>query len=84
MTQLLVKCKNCGVEFLAATQMNEETFEAISIGNTNESCPKCKRTFAYIKTDYYFKESYEGLSQHGMNAQDISLDPINSISTIWH
>jgi hypothetical protein len=55
MTQLLVKCKNCGVELPAATQMNEEAFEAISIGNTNESCPNCKRTFAYIKTDYYFK-----------------------------
>ena len=55
MAQLLMKCKNCGVEFLAATQMNEETFEAISIGNTNESCSKCKRISAYIKTDYYFK-----------------------------
>jgi hypothetical protein len=47
MTQLLVKCKNCGFEFSAATQMNEEAFEAISIGNNNESCPACKRTFEY-------------------------------------
>jgi predicted nucleic-acid-binding Zn-ribbon protein len=44
MTHLLVKCKNCGFEFSAATQMNEEAFEAISIGNNNESCPACKRT----------------------------------------
>jgi hypothetical protein len=55
MTQLLVKCKNCGFEFPAATQMNEEAFEGISIGNNNESCPTCKRTFAYNKSDYYFK-----------------------------
>jgi hypothetical protein len=55
MTQLLVECKNCGVELRAATQMNEEAFEAISVGNTNESCPNCKRTFAYNKSDYYFK-----------------------------
>ena len=57
MTQLLVKCKNCGIEFPAATQMNEEAFEGISIGNNNESCPTCKRTFAYNKSDYYFKEN---------------------------
>jgi hypothetical protein len=55
MAQLLVKCKNCGVEFPAATQMNEEALEVISIENNNESCPKCKRTFAYNKSDYYFK-----------------------------
>jgi ribosomal protein S27AE len=55
MTQLVVKCKNCGVEFLAATQMNEEAFAAIIIENNNESCPKCKRTFAYNKSDYDFK-----------------------------
>jgi len=55
MPQLLVKCKNCGVELRAATQMNEEAFEAISIGNTNESCPNCKRTLEYNKSDYYFK-----------------------------
>ena len=54
MTQLLVKCKNCGVVLIAATQMNEEAFEAISIDNNNESCPKCKRTIAYNKSDYYF------------------------------
>jgi hypothetical protein len=55
MTQLLVKCKNCGVELRAATQMNEEAFEAISFENNNESCPKCKITLAYNKSDYYFK-----------------------------
>jgi hypothetical protein len=55
MTQLMVKCKNCGVELRAATQMNEEAFEAISIGNTNESCPNCKRTLEYNKSYYYFK-----------------------------
>jgi hypothetical protein len=55
MTQLLIKCKNCGVELLAATQMNEEAFEAISIENNDESCPKGKRTFAYNKSDYCFK-----------------------------
>jgi uncharacterized protein (UPF0212 family) len=27
--------------------MNEEALEVISIENNNESCPKCKRTFAY-------------------------------------
>ena len=54
MTQLLVKCKNCGIEFPAATQMNEE---AISIGDNNESCPTCKNTFAYNKSDYHFKEN---------------------------
>ena len=31
MPQLLVKCKNCGVEFPAATQMNEEALEVITI-----------------------------------------------------
>jgi hypothetical protein len=31
MTQLLIKCKNCGFEFPAATQMNEEAFAAIII-----------------------------------------------------
>ena len=55
MTQLLVKCKNCGFEFPAATQMNEVAFEAISIGNNDERCPKCKRTSVYNKSDYYFK-----------------------------
>ena len=55
MPQLLVKCKNCGVELRAATQMNEEAFEAISFENNNESCSRCKRTFAYNKSDYYFK-----------------------------
>ena len=69
MTQLLVKCKNCGVEFLAATQMNEEAFEAISIGNTNESCPNCKRTFAYIKTDYYFKQSLTRIQLKGSDLE---------------
>jgi hypothetical protein len=54
MTQLLVKCKNCGIEFPEATQMNE-AFEAVSIGNNNESCPTCKSTFAHNKSDYYFK-----------------------------
>jgi hypothetical protein len=49
MTQLVVKCKNCGVEFLAATQMNEEAFEAISFENNNE------RISAYNKSDYYFR-----------------------------
>jgi hypothetical protein len=55
MTQLMVKCKNCGVEFLAATQMNEEAFEAISFENNNESCSRCKITSAFNKSDYYFK-----------------------------
>jgi hypothetical protein len=55
MTQLLVKCKNCGVELLAATQMNEDALMAISIENNNETCPKCQRTIAYNKSDYYFK-----------------------------
>jgi hypothetical protein len=55
MTQLLVKCKNCGVELCAATQMNEEAFEAISFENNNESCSRCKITSAYNKSDYYFK-----------------------------
>jgi hypothetical protein len=36
MTQLMIKCKNCGFEFLAATQMNEEAFIAINIENNNE------------------------------------------------
>jgi hypothetical protein len=55
MTQLLVGCKNCGVELLATTQMNEEAFEALSIENNIESCTQCKRTFAYNKSDYFFK-----------------------------
>ena len=55
MTQLMIKCKNCGFEFPAATQMNEEALTAINIENNNESCPKCKRTSAYNKSDYYFK-----------------------------
>ena len=55
MTQLVVKCKNCGFEFPAATQMNEEALMAINIENNNESCPKCKRISAYTKSDYYFK-----------------------------
>ncbi len=55
MTQLIVKCKNCGFEFPAATQMNEVAFEVISIGNNDERCPKCKRTSVYNKSDYYFK-----------------------------
>ena len=53
--QVIVKCKNCGFEFPAATQMNEEALTAINIENNNESCPKCKRTSAYNKSDYYFK-----------------------------
>ena len=60
MTQLLIKYKNCGVEFLATTQMNEEAFEAISFENNNESCSRCKIISAYNKSDYYFKESGEG------------------------
>jgi uncharacterized protein (UPF0212 family) len=44
MTQLMIKCKNCGFEFPAATQMNEEALMAINIENNNESCPKCKRS----------------------------------------
>ena len=55
MTQLIVKCKNCGFEFPVATQMNEEALMAINIENNNESCPKCERTSAYNKSDYYFK-----------------------------
>ncbi len=55
MTQLMIKCKNCGFEFLAATQMNEEAFIAINIENNNENCPKCKRTSTNNKSDYYFK-----------------------------
>ncbi|MFY9794726.1 MAG: hypothetical protein WB988_09570 [Candidatus Nitrosopolaris sp.] len=55
MTQLIVNCKNCRFELPSATQMNEEAFEAINIEKNNESCPKCKRTFAYNKSDYYFK-----------------------------
>jgi hypothetical protein len=60
MVQLLVKCKNCGFELTATTQMNEEAFEAISINNSNETCPECERTFAYNKSDYYFRESHKG------------------------
>ncbi len=60
MTRLMVKCKNCGFELPAATQMNEEAFIATNIENNNESCHKCKKTFAYNKSDYYFKESGEG------------------------
>jgi hypothetical protein len=56
----MIKCKNCGFELPAATQMNEEAFMAINIENNNESCHKCNRTFAYNKADYYFKESGEG------------------------
>ena len=56
----MLKCKNCGFELPAATQMNEEAFIAINIENNNESCHKCKKTFAYNKSDYYFKESGEG------------------------
>jgi predicted RNA-binding Zn-ribbon protein involved in translation (DUF1610 family) len=56
----MVKCKNCGFELPAATQMNEEAFMAINIENNNESCHKCKRTLTYNKSDYYFKESGEG------------------------
>jgi len=59
MTRLMVKCKNCGFELPAATQMNEEAFIATNIENNNESCYKCKKTFAYNKSDYYFKESGE-------------------------
>ena len=55
----MVKCKNCGFELPAATQMNEEAFIATNIENNNESCHKCKKTFAYNKSDYYFKESGE-------------------------
>jgi hypothetical protein len=55
MAQLIVKCKNCRFELPASTQMNAEAFEAISTEKKNESCPKCKRTFAYDKSDYYFK-----------------------------
>jgi rubredoxin len=55
MTQLRVKCKNCGFEFPADTQMNEVAFEAISIGNNDETCPECKRISVYNKSDYYFK-----------------------------
>jgi uncharacterized protein (UPF0212 family) len=40
----MIKCKNCGFEFPAATQMNEEALMAINIENNNESCPKCKRS----------------------------------------
>jgi hypothetical protein len=57
MTHLMIKCRNCGFEFPAPTQMNEEALMAINIENNNESCPKCKRTSAYNKSDYYFKES---------------------------
>jgi hypothetical protein len=60
MTRLMIKCKNCGFELPAATQMNEEAFMAINIENNNESCHKCNRTFAYNKSDYYFEESGEG------------------------
>ena len=59
MTRLMVKCKNCGFELPAATQMNEEAFISTNIENNNESCYKCKKTFAYNKSDYYFKESGE-------------------------
>ncbi|MDQ6667359.1 MAG: hypothetical protein M3Y53_03925, partial [Thermoproteota archaeon] len=48
--QFGVECKNCGFEFPAATQMNEVAFEAISIGNNDERCPKCKRTSVYNKS----------------------------------
>jgi hypothetical protein len=55
MMQLLLKCKNCGFELPAGTQMNEEAFIAINFEYTKESCNKCKGTFAYHKSDYYFK-----------------------------
>jgi hypothetical protein len=51
----MVVCRNCGFELPAASQMNEEASEAISIENNNESCPKCKRTYAYKKSDYHFE-----------------------------
>jgi len=55
MTQLLVKCKNCGFELPAGTQMNEEAFMAINFEYNKESCNKCNGMFAYNKSDYYFK-----------------------------
>ena len=58
-TQLLVKCKNCGFELPAGTHMNEEVFLAINIEHNNECCNQCKRTIAYDKSDYYFKQSRE-------------------------
>jgi hypothetical protein len=51
----LVKCKNSGVELLAATQLNEEAYEAISFENNNESCSRFKIISSYNKSDYYFK-----------------------------
>jgi hypothetical protein len=60
-----------GFELPAATQMNEEAFEAISIEKNNESCPKWKRTSAYKKSDYYFMShsiiETNGISKYNLN-----------------
>jgi len=55
MTQLMLRCRNCGSEFLSLIQMDEESFHSAILSNESEPCPNCTQTFAHNKLDYFFK-----------------------------
>jgi len=59
----MIKCKNCGFELPAATQMNEEAFMAINIENNNESCHKCKKNLCVQQIRLLLQRIWGGLTQ---------------------
>jgi len=55
MTQLMIRCRNCGSEFRSRIQLDELSFHSAIITNKSEPCPTCKQTFVHNKLDYFFK-----------------------------
>jgi len=42
MTQLMLRCRNCGSEFRSRLEMDEESFHSAILSGKSEPCPSCK------------------------------------------
>lgn len=52
---MMITCKNCGKDFPAGTQMDEQSFETAVLTNKSEQCPNCAQVLSYDKQDYFFR-----------------------------
>jgi predicted RNA-binding Zn-ribbon protein involved in translation (DUF1610 family) len=50
-----VKCKHCGFEHPSGIQIDQRSFQTVTLSNNQENCPKCGQFSTYNKPDYYFR-----------------------------
>jgi uncharacterized Zn finger protein len=52
---VMVKCKSCGEVHKSGIQLDEATFQTITLTNSSENCSKCGAVSTYNKEEYFFQ-----------------------------